>query len=190
MKLATTILLFFAFVCAAFCDDDPRTTSSHFFEAFYGKSMLIFGSEDERFGGGFGYGYGRPEPKFTLWHVPAQLNYEAYVDHTQTTGHLSRPADSTFAGGVLGFARWRWPVNKAGMGFYMDFGWGFQYANQTTLDLDSVVNSTPLLGIGESFKIGTQEYLVGLRVLHISDAGLKGKNFGQNELYLTLGLRF
>ena len=193
MKLPTCILAVFAFSAFATASDndiDPRISSSHYVMGFFGQSEIIFGSEDGRFGGGFSYAYGRPEKRFTAGKIPAQFVYEGYIDHTQSDGGSGYPANSTFAVGGLGYARWRWPMDSQGNGVYADLGWGLQLANQPTLDLESRLNSTPVGGFGGVYKAGDREYLIGIRFLHISNAGLVKPNYGQNELFLTLGVRY
>ena len=169
---------------------DSLTAPSHYLTAFFGKSVIILGSEDGRFGGGISYAYGRPEHQFQFGNVPAQLVYEGYIDHTQSDGGSGFSANATFAAGGLGYARWRWLVNSQGDGLYLDLGWGLQLASQATLDLNSVLNSTPVLDFGTNFKTGRNEYLVGFRYLHISNAGFVRPNFGQNEVFLTVGIRY
>ncbi len=190
MKLALAVLVSALSVHLAKADDpDPLTKSSHYFMGFFGRSELIFGSEDSRFGGGLSYAYGKPEKRFQLGHIPAQLVYEGYVDHTQSGGS-GFPPNSTLATGGLGYARWRWPMDQQGNGVYVDLGWGMQFANRPTLDLDTRLNSTPVLGLGGVFRDGSKEFLIGLRYLHISNAGTNHPNFGQNEIFLTLGVRY
>ena len=191
MKLAISFLFLTTSLCAALADDtDPRVTSSHYFMGFFGQSEIIFGSEDGRFGGGFSYAYGRPEKRFQMGEIPAQLVYEVYIDHTQSDGGAGFPPNYTLATGVLGYSRWRWPMDKDGNGMYADLGVGLQAATRPTLDLESVVNSTPVGDIGGVYKDGHREYLIGLRFLHISNAGFVKPNYGQNEVFLTLGVRY
>ena len=171
-------------------NSDPRSDPTHYVTAFYGRSQLIFGSEDNRFGGGIAFGYGRPEPRFANGSIAAQMVYETYVDHTQSPGGGGIAPNSTFAGGVLAYSRWLWPTDQYGNGVYADLGWGFQVATETTLDLESIFNSTPVLGFGGIFKDGNHDYLVGIRYLHISNAGFVKPNYGQNELFLTIGFRY
>ena len=79
---------------------------------------------------------------------------------------------------------------KNNVGFYADIGWGIQFANHHTDDLDSATNSTPYAGIGLAFRMDHTEALLGVRLLHISNGGTKGANSGQNELLFMLSFRF
>jgi len=191
MKFALVTLLFASVFCVAAADNvDSVTKPSHYITGFFGQSEMIFGSEDGRFGGGIGYGFGRPEKRFQMGKIPAQLVVEGYIDHTQSDGGSGFPPNSTFAAGGLAFARWRWPMDKDGNGVYADLGWGMQLANRPTLDLDSRLNSTPVCGFGGAYRDGDREYLIGLELLHISNAGTVRPNYGQNELFFTMTVRY
>jgi len=174
--------------------DDPSDTNklnvpSYYFNIFGGQSMTVLGSEDRRTGIGFGFGYGRPEPRFHIKGLRAQLVYEAYYDHNSSRGASGDGPNQAETFGVMAYGRWRWPQRR-GFGFYATLGWGLQYTNRTSIDLDSNVNSTPMAGLGFSWDTGDQEGSIGLRFLHISNAGTRGRNQGQNQLYLVYGLRF
>lgn len=168
---------------------DFRTRPSWHVFGFYGQSALVLGSEDSRLGGGLAIGYGKPEPRFRYGSIPAQLVVEGYVDRTISL--LKRkPSPDTNSVGTLVYSRWRWNLNEHGWGMYLDLGWGLQYSSQPSVDLDNHLNSTPMLGFGGTFRFGTQEFLAGIRVLHISNGGSNKPNQGQNQIFLTLGVRF
>ena len=169
---------------------DERTAKTHYFGAFFGQSQLILGSEDRRTGGGFSYAYGRPEPQFKWKSIPAQLVIEGYTDHTHSHGVDTERSNDTLSYGVLTYGRWRWPVTKRRVGIYFDLGVGLQYANRSTSDLDSRINSTPMMGFGGVFQFGSQELLLGVRFLHISNAGTDKPNKGQNQLFITAAVRY
>jgi len=191
MKVFGVILFILIHSALAFGDTgDPRTTSSHYMTGFIGQGQLIFGSQDVPFVYGVSYGYGRPEPRFQWGEIPAQVVYEVYIDHAQNSGASSIDPNSTFAVGALASSRWRWPLDRQGNGIYFELGWGLQLSDHPTLDLDSQLNSTPITGVGGSFKVGPREFLIGLRYLHISNADLKGHNLGENELLLMVGFRY
>ncbi|MDR3692042.1 MAG: acyloxyacyl hydrolase [Fimbriimonas sp.] len=191
MKVFAVILSVFALPALGKCDvSDSTNGPSHYVNLFYGQDQLVLGSEDQRYGGGIGYAYGRPEPRFQRGRITGQLIYEIYGDHTQSSGVDGKHSEPTVAVGSLAYARWRWPIDAAGNGVYAELGWGFQLANRSTVDLDSQLNSTPVTGFGGTFKVGKQELTLGLRYLHISNAGLRGHNFGQNELLILAGVRY
>lgn len=170
---------------------DPRTRPSWYFTGFYGQAAQVLGTSDIRAGFGFAVGHGKPEPRFRYAALPAQLVYEFYVDTTQSPGVDLNPANRTYAVGALAISRWFWPVDKIGNYMFFDIGWGLQYADKTTVDLDSQLNSTPVIGFGGLFPLTNgNEFMLGVRLLHVSNAGTKGHNLGQNEILLTLGVRF
>lgn len=164
-------------------------TPSYYFNLFGGQSMTILGSEDRRTGFGLGFGYGRPEPRFHVRGMRTQLVYEAYYDHTSSRGASGHGPNQAETFGAMAYGRWRWPL-KRGVGIYATAGWGLQYTNRTSVDLDSNINSTPMLGLGFSWDTGDGEASIGLRFLHISNAGTRGRNQGQNQLYLVYSWSF
>ena len=191
MKCSASLILSLVVLGRALADDpDPRTAPSHFVTGAFGRSLIVLGSEDGRLGGGLGYAYGRPEKRFQFGTIPAQLIYEGYLDATRSNGSSGYGPNSTIALGGLAYARWRWQVDSRGNGVFVDLGWGLQLADHTTLDLNSQLNSTPFLRIGGAHRVGREEYFVGLGYLHISNAGLARPNFGQNELFLTVAIRY
>lgn len=164
---------------------DPRTSSSRYLYAFGGVSIIFLGSEDRRVGGGLGFGYGRPEPRFRYGSLRAQLVYEGYVDTTHGQDRKKNYLRDTFAVGGLAYGRW-----FVGRRLYADLGWGAQLANHASHDLPSVFNSTPVVGFGTLLPAGRYDWNIGLRLLHVSNAGTVGNNAGQNELFLTVGVRY
>jgi hypothetical protein len=168
---------------------DRLYEKSYYFNIYGGQSMTILGSEDRRTGFGIGFGYGRREPRFAIKGVGSQLVYEVYYEHSSSRGASGQGPNQSESFGVLAYARHRWPQRR-GMGLYATVGWGLQYTNRTSVDLDSNLNSTPMLGLGVSWENGFGEGSIGLRFVHISNAGLVGRNQGQNQLSLVYSLRF
>jgi len=162
---------------------------SYYIQIFGGQSMTILGSEDRRTGFGVGLAYGRNEPRFAISGASSELVYEAYYDQTRSPGASGQGPNSSYSYGVLAYARYRWP-KKRGWGLYATAGWGLQYTDRTSVDLDSHINSTPMLGLGVAFDTGDGEGTIGLRFLHISNAGLVGRNQGQNQLFLVYSWNF
>jgi hypothetical protein len=169
---------------------DERTTATHYVGAFFGQSTLILGTSDFRTGEGIFYAYGRPEPQLRSGKVEAQMVYEGYIDRTYSSGNDVDPANHTYAYGVLEYGRWRGRMTPDGWGMYFDLGWGLQWADKQTVDLDSKWNSTPMIGFGGVYQFGSQELLIGARLLHLSNAGLVGHNHGQNQILFTISVRF
>jgi Lipid A 3-O-deacylase (PagL) len=195
MNLRNILIALLLMLCALGLADnrDPRlkilVAPSYYFNIFGGQSLTILGSEDKRTAIGFGVGYGKPEPRFAMPRVGAQLVWEGYYDHSGSPGIRNDRPNQAESLGVLAYGRWRWP-QKRGLGAYATLGWGIQYANQTSRDLDSKINSTPMIGFGVSWNTGQGEGSLGIRLLHISNAGLVGENQGQNQLFLVYGWRF
>lgn len=173
----------------AAAQEAPRNHASKYLNAYVGQALTTLGSEDVRYGFAFGYGFGKPERRFRFHSIPAQLVYEGYLLRTTSRFHYA-PHRSSWAVGGLAYSRWFWPRNEKGWGMYGGVGIGLQVVEFRSRDLNSTINSTPVLDIGGTFESGNREYLIGLRLLHISNAGTKEPNQGENLLFLTLGMRF
>lgn len=180
---------------AAFGQEDPRTRPGYYVSGFFGRSLLILGSKDQRTGGGFSVEYGKPEPRFQIKSIPAQLVYELYADRTYSHGISREGPNQTWGLGFLALARHRWPLSPHGVGFFTDLGFGVHYEDIQTHDLPTHFNTTPTIGFGIAFPgAHGHEWLVGLRLLHISNGGTgghsEGSNPGQNQVLATVGYRF
>lgn len=114
---------------------------------------------------------------------------EAYYDYTKSPGVRSTPRNSSQAWGLLAMARYKWTQPDAPTSF-IDIGWGVQVANRTTRDLESKINSTPVLDFGVVLGRGHEAAIVAARFLHVSNAGTVGDNRGQNQLYLLVQIPF
>ena len=157
---------------------------------FLGESIPILGSDETRRGFGICVEYERPEPKFVFPKGVGDLVWEGYIESTYGGPDGGNRRDRLNALGILAMARWRWHQSQRSLAFFTDLGWGFVIGNRTTVDLDSQVNSTPLLDFGIALGPRQREWLVGLRFLHMSDAGLKGRNQGQNQVHLFVAKRY
>jgi hypothetical protein len=157
--------------------------------AFFGKSFIVFGSSEVRWGGGISYSYSKHEPRFDSRIGAGHLVVEGYYDNTVGNGQRA-PAWDSDAVGFLYYGRWyaRSPVTKPRP--FFDLGWGFQYADRPTHDLPSEINSTPMGDLGVSFPYGKDALSLSVRWLHISNAGFVSPNRGQNQLYLMLGYSY
>lgn len=170
-------------------DQIGKTDKSYSFTSFFGRSELVLGSEDLRRGYGFALGYERPERQFRFRTIPAQLTTSLYYLRTKGDSKDNRFERYSDAAGVLFGARYRWPM-KNDVGFFMDMGLGIQVTNFLSVDINSHVNTTPYMGIGLAFRTDGIEALLGLQFMHISNGGTKPPNQGQNQIMLSLGLRF
>jgi len=152
--------------------------------------MPFLGSEDPREIHGFGIQYAHPgSRKLRFKQYLPEVIHEVYYHRSASPGVDIDPPNKVDALGILSFARYRGEY-KDGVAFYFDIGAGLHYADQRTVDLSSRLSSTPMLGIGVSVRDHRQELLIGLRFLHISNAGLVGNNQGQNQVLITVGFRF
>jgi hypothetical protein len=179
-----------AFVAlAAISAAQDSVENQHYLSAFVGKSALLLGSSEVRLGGGISYGYGKHEPRFENRFVTAQIVYEGYYDNTVGNGQHTRALDSD-ALGFLFYSRWFARTSSARPRPFFDLGWGFQYADRTTPDLPSEINSTPVGDLGMAIPIGKRQIMASIRYLHISNAGFVKPNRGQNQIYLMGTLSF
>jgi hypothetical protein len=120
--------------------------------------------------------------------MKGQFLLTGYLDHTWPIHY--RPGDAqNYSTGFLAGARWLAQNPRSNVTPYFDFGWGFQMADQSTLDLPSELNSTPWAGTGIMVPIGKYQTLFGLRFVHISNAGFVKPNRGEDELFLTSEVR-
>jgi len=170
---------------------EPANRLSHYLYVFYDQAALFLGSADQRYGSGVGFGYGKPEPKFRYGEIVSQVVYEGYIDQTSSLSNFNAGNRNTVGIGGIAMGRWFWPKDAAGRSMFFDLGMGVQYGSHTTFDLDSEINTTPVLGVGALFPVsGGREISLGLRLLHISNGGTHKPNHGQNEILFMLGLRF
>lgn len=162
-----------------------------FIEAFAGKSLVPFlGSEDPRSARGFGIGHIRHTPGW-LHHgkSPSDLWTQVYYHRSTSPGFRGRKPNSADAVGLLTTVRYWAPVSK-GVQAYLEIGGGLHYTDLRTEDVPSRLSTTPVIGLGLSFRTSDGEVLLGARLLHISNAGFVGTNQGQNQLMFVLGFRF
>lgn len=156
---------------------------------FYGQSWFIFGSEDFRHTTGLTVQWTRPEPRFTFRGNRADLVLEANYFRSTGGNKFEFDADRANSFGLLALARYEFRPQK-GLASYIEGGWGLQWIDRITIDLPSRINSTPTLGAGLIFPFGRTEVYVGVRWKHISNAGTRGNNPGQNQIMLGVGVRF
>ncbi len=152
------------------------------------KSMIVLGSEEKRQGLGVALQWTRPEPRFKLFNQPGLLVWEAYS--YASWGHQpTGPNRSTVAIGGLAMGRYVYgKPNKPRV--FWEAGWGLQGITKRTYDLDSPVNSTPVLGVGALIPFGDRDLIASVRWLHVSNGGTRNTNHGQNQLFVMFGIRF
>jgi hypothetical protein len=159
-----------------------RTYQSQYVSFFSAQSQLILGSEDPRTGGGFSFAVGRNEPKLRIGNLPSELVLETYYLHTSSRGVNGDPPTTTLSWGLLASSRYRWKF-RSDINLYADVGFGVQWTNRVTYDLPLAFNTSPSLALG--FELPTskgESFLLGARLLHVSNGGRQLPNPGQNFL--------
>ena len=154
---------------------------------FGGSSFRIFASQDVRTNYGFGISWAKPEPHFKWRHGPTQLVLEAYYEHSNGK-NLGRRGISTEALGAIWYARFRFPSRSINL--FLDIGEGAQLSTSESFDLGTRLNSSPMIGFGFTVRQGSQETLIGIRLLHLSNANTNGENRGQNQMLFYTSVKF
>ncbi|MBI5706034.1 MAG: acyloxyacyl hydrolase [Armatimonadetes bacterium] len=168
----------------------PMGRGNWYVGGFLGQSIPILGSDEVRRGGAFSLQYERKDPRMTYRGLSGSFVLEGYLHSTVGGAKGSTEHNRLNTLGFLGMARWRGERDSRGYAPYGAVGWGISFGNRTTVDLDSKVNSTPVIEGGLSYAPPGQEWLFGLRWLHASNAGLKGRNQGLNEVHVFVAKRF
>jgi hypothetical protein len=161
-------------------------------EGFAGNSLGRFlGSEDHRIARGFGVGTTLNAPrKLTIKGTSPDLILLGYRHRSTTQGFYGHPPNGTDAYGILGLSRYQLGKRVNGVAWYGEIGFGFQLFDQATIDQSSTWSFSPTFGLGTSiYDSREREFYVGVRFFHLSNAGLRGNNKGQNQLLLTMGVR-
>lgn len=145
-----------------------------------GRSIQVFGSHEFRDSLAVSLGYARPDRRIRKGPVDGHLVYEAYFEFNDNAGdaEIEHPYQT---GALGGLAICRWDQGK----MYFDLGFGAQVQDHIGKDLPSFINTTPMLGFGWKGVDGPQNWMLGVRFLHISNAGTHKKNAGQNQLLIT-----
>ncbi len=108
---------------------------------------------------------------------------------TKGGAHYIAGANSSHHYGILAVARYFQRTSALTRGF-VEVGWGLQFTNRLTHDIDSRINSTPMAGAGYVLPNGPQDLVFTARYIHLSNAGTAGGNEGLNFFMLSLGVRF
>ncbi len=145
-------------------------------------SLPVLGSQDERAGFVISYQATRPEKRLTLFNRSLKLSLETHLSYTYGGGWRLQPRDQSLSLGVLAMGRYE-NIGPSRRGFYVEAGWGLHYSSRRTWDLNTLLNSTPTFGVGVLFPYRVSSVgSIGLRLMHISNAGTVGSNQGQNQL--------
>jgi opacity protein-like surface antigen len=170
----------------ALCGESPgKVSPSHYLGLYIGRSKLILGTDEVREGVGAAYGFGRANPRLRIGGVPAQLVHTIHV--MRGYGEVDR--DIATSVGYEAVARYRFRTNGK-VGAYMDVGWGLEYTDRLSPDIDSHWNSSPMLAAGVAIKQPAGEVMIGLGWYHVSNGGTHKPNLGQNYIMLVLGFRY
>lgn len=148
-------------------------------------SQVQFGSEDNRYGFLVGIQRSRFEKRLTLGKTPLQEVVELYGLLTHGGGLHETPRNATWAVGGLYTIRWTTLASRP-YGAGIEVGWGLQWANQETYDLNIKPNSTPTVGA----RFWSGDLSLTIRLMHISNAGTVPPNRGQNQWQFLVGYRF
>lgn len=154
-----------------------------------GQTWLVLGSQDFRKSYGLAYQMVKPDERLSFRQNEAQLVFEANMQ--SSTGRRPTRADNVQHNwGLLALGRYE--LGKPGTRHaFWEAGWGLEYVDRTSQDLNLRWNSTPTLGLGYVLpgKDGHDWYF-NLRFRHISNGGTRLPNQGQNWLLLMVGYRF
>lgn len=158
-----------------------QDASFHYASAYVGESVRLLGSEDYRRGFGAAFGSGRLARGLRIGRAKAFQTFEVYGLWTTSNGYNGDPKNQSYALGWLGYAQYR-------MGsLYVDFGAGLQDQTNRSTDLTTRFNSTPFLDLGFAPKgYARSNWTFAGRFLHISNAGTKLPNPGQNQIHLMI----
>lgn len=168
-----------------------QTPSDHYHAIGFGPlwNLPFLGSQDERAGFVISYQATRPEKRLTLWNRPLKLSLETHLSYTYGGGWRLQARDQYLALGALAMARYE-NIGPSRRGFYLEVGWGLHYATRRTWDLNTLLNSSPTAGFGLLFPYRRNSVgSIGIRVMHISNAGTVGSNQGQNQAMLFTTFR-
>jgi hypothetical protein len=155
--------------------------------ALFGQDWL--GSEDTRRGGYYAVSHSHREPRFHFWGYDAEMDLEAYYMVTKGGSDFVAGPNTSHHYGLLVIGRYYQKYAKSARAF-VEGGWGLQYTNRLTHDLDSLWNSTPMIGAGFIVPLDDTELMFSVRYFHISNGGTAGDNEGLNFFQFTVGARF
>lgn len=151
-------------------------------------SQKWVGSQDIRNGAYIGIEFSKAEPRFRYWRRDAELAVEGYYMNTSGVVFQESPFTRANNFGVAVMGRF-WNRDPQAIRAYLEIGWGIDYIDRKTYDLDGNINSSPVAGIGTVIHIAEAELLIGVRYKHLSNAGTNVPNRGENYILFLLGTR-
>ncbi|MCU0317140.1 MAG: acyloxyacyl hydrolase [Fimbriimonadaceae bacterium] len=131
----------------------------------------------------------KPEPVFKYRGRQPHLHQEVFFLFTRGGGLNGLPVDNLNTVGYSFGSRLPVPWFGSSASAFVDLGWGFSFSSDTTVDLDSQINSTPYFGVGFDLGGSASHSFLVIRWFHMSNAGLRGENQGMNAVQLLFGLR-
>lgn len=177
--------------CCAVLAQGQATEKKWLIEGIVSRSIYEFlGSEDLRHSRMIGLGY--PTGIDLRWKIKGNRPESilmVYYHRSTSSGYSGEPPNATDAWGVMHLLRY-YSRRRHGIAGFVELGNGMQFSDQRTLDLSSRWSFSPSFGVGLSISGPTHDLNIGVRLVHLSNLGFEGNNQGQNQLALTLGVRF
>lgn len=170
--------------------ETPRYLENYWYYSIeYAQGARVLGSGDQRTGFLFAANYVKPEPLAKFEGAEGQFVYTLYYMKTRGKGIVGQDLPVLHSYGLMVTSRY-WGHFIRGLDTYFEFGWGLVFNNVATRDVDSKINSTPVIGVGAAVPILESELLLAIRYYHQSNAGLEGTNRGLNSINFSVGIRF
>lgn len=154
----------------------------------FGTSVITMGTEEYRWATSIGFEVNWPAriTKIQSWE---NIEFREFASArwliTDAYGRGDRPFDAGWL--CLGF-RWQYLGNSE-YSPYFEFGSGFVYVDHLVHDLTTNFNFGSFAGIGVFLHSLKGSPRLGLRFVHISNAGTGGSNGGVNLLQGVIGVR-
>lgn len=179
-----------ACLAAPVCFGQLVDTDVHYHvNGMYSNAMIILASADNRIGNGFGFGFGKADPRLTIHHkVQGELILETFYNETRTSKPtVQHPSVTNQTYAIFATARYH-GAQHGNMNFYGDGGLGFSLLRHSSTDLPLANDFMIGGGFGAEFSAGTKSsYNIGARWIHTSNAGRKRPNFGENLMQYYVG---
>ena len=159
---------------------------SRTFEMSFAHSAHFLGTQEIRLGFHVGLEWGRPSRWLTFRGRPDILSQEVAGIQLMRSIHGASGVD-VLAVEVGG----RWiGAGNALKNAYAEAGTGITIGDGTTIDLDARFNVMSYVGFGGYLTPRPASPRLGIRYVHLSNAGTNRPNYGLNLFQLTYGTRF